>query len=1586
MAVTTSFVAYRNIRRVRTGSESGESNTQINIPWPGSARRYALNSRSTTTETSSGTTTRTTTTTHFVLHYSNPGSHLGDLASGGFTATVSGTAAGRSVHAAAIVVGSFNTDSFSVDMTVDWTDGARGYFTVTVSSRLGTTLATSPRFYVGAPISPISASFTGHAGEKTGDFSIGIDFAGSGAVTNLEKTDISIRRISGDTLADAGLTDFTLTGPSQGTNNYTLNFTPARNKEGVFEIDITGKVTESNQDRDVNITSVQISYDTSQVPIEWTPESTGGAATNPKRETTYTFELDFNGQLSTPQLLVPGAFVVTRSSNALAIIVSSVTATDAANGVYNVTVSIPELSKGWFELNLPAGTVARQIGQPGQQSTDSQRVYFDTTLPLWTVPSGTSTTTTPTVQVDFRAGTSGFTAASLEVGGTADDGVRIFSVEPNGNSTQVYDITLLVPVDATGNLNLTIQPASIMRTPAFTVADTSPNFLVDTSDIAEWTVPTAEVTTATATARINFGAAATGFAANEVLVQGTAASGVTITGISAVSGLDGVYDIALAIAEETDGDITLLIPALAVTRTPAQDKALVSPSFEVNRGIADIEATISGETGVKKNDFSLRVDFDTANAVTDFVAADVLVQGGHTLYLTMRHSADSFLCTLDLTTGVATRVGASHFTTGDTFPTGLAAIGNTLYMVSFTTKALYTVNTSTGRASRVGSATQFGVGESVPIGLAAIGNTLYMIGNATDALYIVNTTTGVATRVGSATNFGLSVGTPSGLAAIGSTLYMGTHTPGALYTLNTSTGRASRVGSATQFGVGESVPIGLAAIGNTLYMIGNATDALYIVNTTTGVATRVGSATNFGLSVGTPSALGSFRSSGVGPDIVEAGLDDYTITPVANDSNSFLINFTPNDEIVGTYDVDITGKATEGGKSRSVIADAVEISIDTTIADIEATITGFTGVKTSNFALRVDFNTVNAVTDFVAGDISLTRVGTTGADIMSSGLDDYTIAAVSGDNNSFLIQFTPASNISGTYMLDITGKVTENGKSRDVDVTAVTISVDTLFPALGAIFEGAAGIKSNDFKIGVQFDDGTDAITGVTKADFELTHISGATLAASGISGWSVAADPDNNRRYILSFPLNDNQLGTFQLDFADDAVVSVDSTNHRVASTPVTITFDSRLSDISATHQGPFEPNTTTPISTVTHEGFDIIVNFTTTGAITEFNAGNLSQRLNDPTMDPEYQTTIVSVDNDDNSFTVQFRLGVEAGIGGGISGSFVFDITGEVLDDGRRRNVTFTDATIRFNLPSYVRATITGSDNIAVAGAHSYMISFQSRFRITQFAQSDIEIQRISGSSLAAAGLGNFSRNRESDTAYSVILTFRAHVNGRAELKLVGTVNIQGIGSNITILSDPIDIFYNTVPALGVTPELLQLPTITLQRGTLHSFSLDEHIFGDVNTVEISSSASWITLTGVAGDGVNRSLRYAPPSSLTVSGRFDEYSVLVTAVGDGGTRRMRAYVNIFAPDENPINLIYWDLPENLDMGRVSTPTIVVSAIFSRALIAGETLLVSDIEIQGVTGVSVTAVTVDPLNNHKYDISLAIAQGATGVLEINIK
>ena len=233
---------------------------------------------------------------------------------------------------------------------------------------------------------------------------------------------------------------------------------------------------------------------------------------------------------------------------------------------------------------------------------------------------------------------------------------------------------------------------------------------------------------------------------------------------------------------------------------------------------------------------------------------------GQSAVLYMTGSANDWLYTVNTTTGVATRVGtATQFGVSVTGPAGLAYHGGVLYMQGGS--KLYAVNTTTGVATRVGTSSFFGVSENAARGLGSHGGMLYMTGSANDWLYTVNTTTGAATRVGTATQFGVSEASPGGLASHGGVLYMTGLANDWLYTVNTTTGAATRVGTSTQFGVSEASPYGLASHGGVLYMTGYANDWLYTVNTTTGAATRVGTSTQFGVSESDPRELASTSSS-----------------------------------------------------------------------------------------------------------------------------------------------------------------------------------------------------------------------------------------------------------------------------------------------------------------------------------------------------------------------------------------------------------------------------------------------------------------------------------------------------------------------------------------------------------------------------------------------------------------------------------------------------------------------------------------------------------------------------------------------------
>ena len=249
-----------------------------------------------------------------------------------------------------------------------------------------------------------------------------------------------------------------------------------------------------------------------------------------------------------------------------------------------------------------------------------------------------------------------------------------------------------------------------------------------------------------------------------------------------------------------------------------------------------------------------------------------LVWIGPDLYM-MSDNNTGTIYRVDEFTGKAINLGPF----GITSPTDIAWDGSRLYVLDDSTNALFTVpdiglpdppQSRTGyQTKQLGSATQFGLTDVTldkPRGLTMAGHDLYMVEDDTDFLYTVNRTTGVATKVG-ISGLSSSAIEPRDIAWDGSTLYMAT--PNALYTVATSTGAASRRGS---FGTGVTDVYGLAWDGEKLYLVDRNSDALYTVATSTGAATRVNvDAIRFNSNVTNPSAL-----VWVGPPVSEVEDDN----------------------------------------------------------------------------------------------------------------------------------------------------------------------------------------------------------------------------------------------------------------------------------------------------------------------------------------------------------------------------------------------------------------------------------------------------------------------------------------------------------------------------------------------------------------------------------------------------------------------------------------------------------------------------------------------------------------------------------------
>ena len=212
------------------------------------------------------------------------------------------------------------------------------------------------------------------------------------------------------------------------------------------------------------------------------------------------------------------------------------------------------------------------------------------------------------------------------------------------------------------------------------------------------------------------------------------------------------------------------------------------------------------------------------------------------LYMT-GDTSDS-LYTLDVVTGEATRL-TSGGVTGSLL--GVASHDGNLYVTTSAYQAdddtyagrLYRVDLDTSTFTQIGN-TNLGVAESWPKGLASHGSPaqVYMLGTTNNALYTLDTDTGVAVRVGTAEEFGVGEHYPFGLASHNGVLYMTGSAHDALYTLDTITGEATRIGAADEFDIGEKYPSGLAS--------GYREPEGFAINSTTGEITYTGTSATSG--------------------------------------------------------------------------------------------------------------------------------------------------------------------------------------------------------------------------------------------------------------------------------------------------------------------------------------------------------------------------------------------------------------------------------------------------------------------------------------------------------------------------------------------------------------------------------------------------------------------------------------------------------------------------------------------------------------------------------------------------------------------
>ncbi|HEY3826663.1 MAG TPA: hypothetical protein VGL82_19015 [Bryobacteraceae bacterium] len=215
--------------------------------------------------------------------------------------------------------------------------------------------------------------------------------------------------------------------------------------------------------------------------------------------------------------------------------------------------------------------------------------------------------------------------------------------------------------------------------------------------------------------------------------------------------------------------------------------------------------------------------------------------GASTLYGTDYNpgSVSSFY-SVNTSTGVITRVGSTNVTNlGDLTSDQIS----TIWSVQITTDDLVTINPITGAGTLGPTMTGTGLSSSAPIASLAwdpatgvlYGSTSVGYGATADTLYSINPTTGAATLIG---KIGFADVYSLGFTQDGTLWGVETYDPsGTLIDINTATGAGTSVGNTNVYGVYD---IASDPATNILYAVENNTFALYKLNVATAVAADVG--------------------------------------------------------------------------------------------------------------------------------------------------------------------------------------------------------------------------------------------------------------------------------------------------------------------------------------------------------------------------------------------------------------------------------------------------------------------------------------------------------------------------------------------------------------------------------------------------------------------------------------------------------------------------------------------------------------------------------------------------------------------------
>ena len=505
---------------------------------------------------------------------------------------------------------------------------------------------------------------------------------------------------------------------------------------------------------------------------------------------------------------------------------------------------------------------------------------------------------------------------------------------------------------------------------------------------------------------------------------------------------------------------------------------------------------------------------------------------------------------------------------------------------------------------------------------------------------------------------------------------------------------------------------------------------------------------------------------------------EVTITPDVNGMKGDLVISVP----AGAAEDDAGN-----GNTASQLSATVEYNPN---APTVAIAHSLTGTQTAAFDITVTFN--EAVTDFTAGDISLTGVNASAS-----------IGAETG--NVYPVTITPTSD--GTLTISIAAdKVKDSDNDGNVASNEVELEVDVLAPTVTEIDAPDTRMDESAFDVTITF---SEDVTGFSPSDLTVTN-------GTAANSWS--SETATTYTVGITPTIVNNAEGTVTIQVP--ASVAQDGANRdNTVSTIKSITVDRKRPTVSSI-MAPNDPQ---------NGDFDVTVTF--------------SEEVND--FEPE-ELTVTGADapsswtsgNDgDKTYTGTIDTSdISSGSTGDVEISVRSNVAEDAVGNGNSGSSSSVDATVTVDKkkPTPTIAAVSGTQT----DAFTITINFDED--VSDFSSSsNIRVSRQSGT----AG-GTASNLTGSDAAYTAMIT----PTGTGTLRIViAAAAAEDDAGNNSKASAHIDV---TVDTRGPTPTIT--PPMGPQNGAFEvTIDFGEDVTGftvaDLDVTGANKANSW--KSGAAG-----------------------------------------------------------------------------------------------------------------------------------------